>query len=138
MRDGHARAVVPQGTAGAQLMDARELDALCRAMPGATHDRPFSPDVDVWRIAGKLFALAPTDAVSVNLKVEPALGAALREQYPASIRPGYHMNKRHWITVQLDGSLPDGMVADLVEDSYDLVRSKLPARIRRELGDTGQ
>ena len=69
----------------------------------------------------------------MSLKCEPDLAERLRATYP-EVRPGYHLNKRHWNTVALDGSLPDGMVADMLEDSYDLVVSALPRRVRRELG----
>jgi len=69
----------------------------------------------------------------VSLKCEPDLAERLRATYP-EVRPGYHLNKRHWNTVALDGSLPDRMVADMLEDSYDLVVSALPRRVQRELG----
>jgi predicted DNA-binding protein (MmcQ/YjbR family) len=64
---------------------------------------------------------------------EPELALAQRDSYPA-IRPGYHLNKRHWNTITLDGSLPDELVRDLIEDSYDLVVSALPKRVREQLG----
>ena len=73
----------------------------------------------------------------MSLKCEPELAEQLRASYPA-IRPGYHLNKRHWNTVTLDGSVPDGTVADMLEDSYDLIVAKLPARVRRELGWDGE
>jgi predicted DNA-binding protein (MmcQ/YjbR family) len=69
----------------------------------------------------------------VSVKCEPELAVALRRSYPA-IRPGYHLNKRHWNTVTLDGSLRDELVRDLIEDSYDLIVSALPTRLRTELG----
>jgi predicted DNA-binding protein (MmcQ/YjbR family) len=69
----------------------------------------------------------------ISLKCEPALAQQLRTEHPA-IAPGYHLNKRHWNTVTLDGSLADQMVKDLIEDSYDLVVSGLPAARRRALG----
>ena len=71
--------------------------------------------------------------LEVSLKSEPELALQLRASY-AAIRPGYHLNKRHWNTVTLDGSLADALVRDLVEDSYDLVVSALPRRTREELG----
>jgi predicted DNA-binding protein (MmcQ/YjbR family) len=71
--------------------------------------------------------------LEVSVKCEPELALQLRETY-AAIRPGYHLNKTHWNTVTLDGSLPDRLVRDLVEDSYDLVVSALPKRTREELG----
>jgi predicted DNA-binding protein (MmcQ/YjbR family) len=82
-----------------------------------------------------MFALSALERtpLEVSLKCEPELAVGLRDSYPA-IRPGYHLNKRHWNTVTLDGSLPDQLVRDLVEDSYDLVVSALPKRIRAQLG----
>jgi predicted DNA-binding protein (MmcQ/YjbR family) len=69
----------------------------------------------------------------ISLKCEPSLAEQLREAHSA-VTPGYHLNKRHWNTVIIDGSLPEQMIKDMVEDSYDLVVSKLPAARRRELG----
>jgi predicted DNA-binding protein (MmcQ/YjbR family) len=81
-----------------------------------------------------MFALSALGAspLEVSLKCEPELAEQLRESYSA-IRPGYHLNKRHWNTVTLDGSLPDAFVRDLIEDSYDLVASALPKRTREQL-----
>jgi predicted DNA-binding protein (MmcQ/YjbR family) len=82
-----------------------------------------------------MFALSRLEGapLSVSLKCEPALAEELRAAHPA-ITPGYHLNKRHWNTVVLDGSLPDRMIGDLIEDSYDLVVSQLPRARRRALG----
>ena len=71
--------------------------------------------------------------LEVSVKCEPELADQLRHTYRA-IRPGYHLNKRHWNTITLDGSLPDQFVRDLIEDSYDLVVSALPKRVREQLG----
>ena len=104
--------------------------------PGAVLDHPFGPDADVYKVAGKMFALVLSAGAAgprVNLKVDPPDGASLRATYP-SITAGYHMNKRHWITIDLDGSLPDGLVAQLVDDSYELVVAGLPRRVRATLG----
>ena len=82
-----------------------------------------------------MFALSALDRtpLEVSLKCDPGLAVELRTTYPA-IRAGYHLNKRHWNTVTLDGSLPDRLVRDLVEDSYDLVVSARPKRVREQLG----
>lgn len=113
-------------------MNFADLDELCRSFADAVLEHPFGPDVAVYKVAGKLFALAPHDAdpVRVNLKCEPALADQLRTSYPGVILPGYHMNKRHWNTVVLDGTLSNQMVVELVEDSYDLVVEGLPAARR--------
>ena len=117
------------------LVDADQLRRWCIGQPRAIEDFPFGPEHSVFKVAGKMFALSALDRapLEVSVKCEPDLAVALRASYPA-IRPGYHLNKRHWNTITLDGSLPDQLVRDLVEDSYDLVVSALPKRIREELG----
>ena len=109
-------------------MTGDDLHELCLSFPGTSVDHPFGPDTIVYRVAGKLFALAPTgvDPLRVNLKCEPLLAEQLREEYPSAVLPGYHMNKRHWNTVVCDGSIEDDLVVTMVEDSYDLVVSSLP------------
>ena len=116
-------------------MDAAALRSWCLRQPGAVEEFPFGPEHSVFKVAGKIFALSALERapLEVSVKCEPELAEALRRSYRA-IRPGYHLNKRHWNTVTLDGSLEDQMVRDLVEDSYDLVVSALPASIRAQLG----
>lgn len=105
------------------------------ALPGATEDLPFGPGTLVFRVGGKLFALLALDAPepSANLKCDPERAVELRERYDG-VRPGYHMNKRHWNTVGLRGDVPAGVVRDLVDHSYALVRASLPAAARAALG----
>jgi predicted DNA-binding protein (MmcQ/YjbR family) len=116
-------------------MDASELRDWCLRHRGASEDFPFGPDHSVFKVAGKMFALSALDRVplEVSVKCEPELAVGMRASYPA-IRPGYHLNKRHWNTITLDGSLPDQLVRDLIEDSYDLVVGALPRRVRDQLG----
>ena len=116
-------------------MDAAELRGWCLHQGGAFEDFPFGPEHSVFKVAGKMFALSALDRppLEVSVKCEPELAVELRNSYPA-IRPGYHLNKRHWNTITLDGSLSDQMVRDLIEDSYDLVVSALPKRVRDQLG----
>jgi predicted DNA-binding protein (MmcQ/YjbR family) len=115
-------------------MRPAELRDVLLSFAGAEETFPFGPETSVFKVGGKMFALSALSAESlrVSLKCEPALAEALRETH-AAVLPGYHLNKRHWNTVVLDGSLPDGMVTDMIEDSYDLVVSGLPAAKRREL-----
>jgi predicted DNA-binding protein (MmcQ/YjbR family) len=110
-------------------MDAAELRQCCLAYPGAVEDFPFGPEHSVFKVGGKMFALSSLDRtpLEVSVKCEPELAVDLRDSYEA-IRPGYHLNKRHWNTITLDGSLPDQLVRDLIEDSYDLVAN---ASVRR-------
>jgi predicted DNA-binding protein (MmcQ/YjbR family) len=118
-----------------QPMDAAGLRAWCLRQPGAMEEFPFGPEHSVFKVAGKIFALSALDRtpLEVSVKCEPELAVALRESYRA-IRPGYHLNKRHWNTITLDGSLSDRLVYEFVEDSYDLVVSALPRRVREQLG----
>ena len=115
-------------------MDASDLRTWCLQQPGATEDFPFGPASSVFRVAGKMFALSALDRtpLEVSVKCEPELAVGLRESYPA-IRPGYHLNKRHWNTITIDGSLEDRLVRDMVEDSWDLVVDKLPVKRRSAL-----
>ena len=107
---------------------------VCSAQPGAREDYPFGDEVAVFKVADKMFALVPLDAspASVSVKCDPALAEELRARHPA-VRPGYHLNKRHWNTVTLDGSLGDDEVAEMVEHSYRLVVAGLPRRVREAL-----
>ncbi len=112
-------------------MDARELRRWCLAQPGAVEDFPFTHEHSVFKVGGKIFAISALGRapLQVSVKCEPELALQLRDTY-AAIRPGYHLNKRHWNTITLDGSLPDQLVRDLIEDSYDLIVSALPQRLR--------
>ena len=116
-------------------MDAAELRTWCLAQNGAVEDFPFGPEHSVFKVGGKMFALSTLERtpLEVSAKCEPELALQLRDTYTA-IRPGYHLNKRHWITITLDGSLSDQLVRELIADSYDLVVSALPKRTREELG----
>ncbi|MDX6474761.1 MAG: hypothetical protein QOH95_272, partial [Gaiellaceae bacterium] len=115
-------------------VDAAELRRWCLAQTGAVEDFPFGPEHSVFKVGGKLFAISMLEStpLEVSAKCEPDLAVQLRDSYEA-IRPGYHLNKRHWNTVTLDGSVPDTIIRDLVEDSYDLVVSALPKRTRKQL-----
>ena len=115
-------------------MTPDELRRSCLARPGAIEDFPFGEQVSVFKVAGKMFALSDLDGVplEVSLKCDPDLADALRSAH-AAIRPGYHLNKRHWNTVTLDGSLGDDEIDDMIQDSYDLVVSKLTRAQRDDL-----
>ena len=115
-----------------------ELRDHCLSFTGAEETFPFGPATSVFKVAGKMFALSQLGAESlrISLKCEPELAEALRAANAAVI-PGYHLNKRHWNTVIIDGSLPDETIRDMIEDSYDLVVSKLPRARRRALGWRG-
>ncbi|TXS55089.1 MmcQ/YjbR family DNA-binding protein [Streptomyces sp. t39] len=114
-------------------MRARELRALCLEFNAAVEEFPFGPETSVFKVLGKMFALSALDGtpLTVNLKCDPDNAVRLRAEHPA-IAPGWHMNKRHWNTVTV-GDLPDRMVRELVEDSYDLVVAGLPRAERLRL-----
>jgi len=116
---------------------ARALRKFCLSFPGAIETFPFGPETYVFKVEGKLFAISAlgSSPLKVSLKCEPELAAQLRGAHEA-IAPGYHLNKRHWNTVTLDGSLPDAMVRDMVEDSYDLIVAAMPRAVRERLGWT--
>jgi predicted DNA-binding protein (MmcQ/YjbR family) len=115
-------------------MDWDELRDLCLSFPGSEETFPFGFQTSVFKVAGKMFALSRGEAepLQVSVKCEPLLAEQLRAAH-AAIAAGYHLNKRHWNTVTIDGSLPDAMIADMVEDSYDLVVSALSQARQRGL-----
>jgi predicted DNA-binding protein (MmcQ/YjbR family) len=116
-------------------MNAAALRQHCRSFPGAEETFPFGARTSVFKVAGKMFALSQlaADSLRVSVKCEPQLAEMLRATHAAVI-PGYHLNKRHWNTVIIDGSIRDETVRDMIEDSYDLVVSALPRKHRQALG----
>jgi predicted DNA-binding protein (MmcQ/YjbR family) len=118
-------------------MTAAQLRKLCLGFPGAYEDFPFGPEASVFKVEKKMFAISLLGAspLKVSLKCEPELAEELRSSYPDAVAPGYHLNKRHWNTVLCDGgALPDAMIRDMVEDSYDLIVAAMPATVRERLG----
>ena len=111
-----------------------EVLELCSSRPGAVEDYPFGDEAAVFKVGGKMFALVLLDGEpgSVNLKCDPDWAIELRELH-AAVRPGYHMNKRHWNTVELDGTIDDADLHEMVEHSYELVLRALPRRERDAL-----
>lgn len=108
-------------------MDLAEFREYCLGKPSATEDTPFGPDVLVFKVGGKMFALAALDDVptTVNLKCNPDLALDLRDRYE-QVRPGYHMNKKHWNTVEIECGIPDAELRKMIDHSYDLVIKGLP------------
>ncbi|MFE0515212.1 MmcQ/YjbR family DNA-binding protein [Streptomyces sp. NPDC058964] len=116
-------------------MTPKELRDLCMSFNAVVEEFPFDPDTSVFKVLGKMFALSRLDGrpLTVNLKCDPEDAIRLRSEHEGLIVPGYHMNKRHWNTVTVDGELPDRLVRELVEDSYDLVVAGLPRAERLRL-----
>jgi len=108
-------------------MDLAEFREYCLTKPGATEGTPFGPDVLVFKVSGKMFALAVLDELptTVNLKCDPDLALDLRDRYE-QVRPGYHMNKKHWNTVEIENALPDAELRKMIDHSYELVIKRLP------------
>lgn len=108
----------------------------CLSLPGVTEDFPFDAETLAFRVEGKIFLLTNVDQrpLRFNAKCDPARAIELRDQYPA-IQPGYHMNKSHWNTVTVDGSLPAALVRSLVVDSWRLIVGGLPKGRRQPLLD---
>jgi len=105
-------------------MNIESLREYCISKPGAEETFPFGDDTLVFKIRGKIFALVNLDGdLSINLKCDPALALELREEFP-SVLPGYHMNKKHWNTVMIDGSVPDKKIFSWIDHSFDLVKGK--------------
>lgn len=113
-------------------MEREALRAECLSKRGATEDFPFGDDVAVMKVRGKVFALLPVDGSSISLKCDPTRAVMLRDTYPA-ITPGYHLNKRHWNTITLDGSVPEDEIIEMIDHSYDLVVLGLPKKERESL-----
>ncbi len=105
------------------------------ALPGAVEDHPFGPQPLVLKVGGKIFALVAADATPLNisLKCEPDHAQFLRDSFPA-VRPGYHLNKQHWNTVTLDGSIPDAGIRSMIDESYRLVVGGLSKAARSRIG----
>jgi predicted DNA-binding protein (MmcQ/YjbR family) len=118
-------------------MNTEEVQAYCTRKPGVSWDTPFGPDVLVFRVAGKIFALLPLeDPGTINLKCDPERAIELRERHPGIV-PGYHMNKRHWNTVDLRGPVPARLVLELIDHSYELVVAGLPKKVQARLKGGG-
>jgi predicted DNA-binding protein (MmcQ/YjbR family) len=116
-------------------MKLKQFRKIALGKPDASEDFPFGPGTLVLKVAGKMFALVGIDAdpLYANLKCDPLMARAWREQYP-EVTPGYHMNKDHWNSVLLEGSLSNALIAEMIGISYELVVSGLPKRERERLG----
>lgn len=116
------------------MQDLETVRAALMAQPGAEETYPFDTVTLVAKVGGKMFALLGTTGspLQLSLKVDPGFGDALRATYPA-IQPGYHLNKRHWVTLTLDGSLEPALIHELIDGSYRLVVKGLPRAARAQL-----
>lgn len=111
-------------------MNIETLREFCLSLPDTTESFPFDDVTLVLKVGGRMYALISLEGeLSMNLKCDPEMAIDLRERYPA-VLPGYHMNKVHWNTVKIDGSIPDSTIHDWIIHSYELVYSSLPRKIR--------
>ncbi|EYB67106.1 putative MmcQ-like protein [Deinococcus phoenicis] len=117
------------------MLSIADVRAACTALPGSCETFPFGASTLVFKVGGKMYALTDItgDPVTLSLKVRPEWGDELRAGYPAIV-PGYHLNKRHWVTVTLDGTVPDALLQDLLSGSHALVVGSLTRAQRAELG----
>jgi predicted DNA-binding protein (MmcQ/YjbR family) len=114
-------------------MNIEEFRDFCLNMKGVTEDTPFGDDVLVFKVLDKIFALTDINTFDgVNLKCEPEYAIELREKYDF-ILPGYHMNKKHWNTIQNPSFVSDELIKELTNHSYEQVVSKMPKKQREEL-----
>jgi predicted DNA-binding protein (MmcQ/YjbR family) len=114
-------------------MNIEELRNYCLQKQGAVEEYPFGPDTMVFKVGGKLFLLAGiTEGDSFNAKCDPERAIELRERHE-EIQPGYHMNKKHWNTIYMNGSLSNKQLRELIDHSYDLIFNSLPAKTRKEI-----
>ena len=106
-------------------MNIEEFRIYCLSKPGVTESTPFGPDTLVFKVLDKLFALAPLDdSFSFNVKCDPELAIDLRERY-SCVQPGYHMNKKMWNTIYVDGSVSDKLLREWIDHSYEEVVKKM-------------
>lgn len=114
-------------------MNIEELREFCLSKKGATESFPFDDKTLVFKVMNKMFALTNIEGdLSVNLKCEPEKAISLREEYSAVI-PGYHMNKKHWNTVNIDGSITKHLIEQWIDDSYNLIVKSLTKKVQEEL-----
>jgi predicted DNA-binding protein (MmcQ/YjbR family) len=114
-------------------MDIEEIREYCLAKKGVTEEFPFDETTLVFKVMGKMFVLTTLEAnLYLNLKCEPAKAIELRESNPA-VQPGYHMNKKHWNTVYIDGSMSRDLLRELIDHSYDLVVDGLSGKLKNQI-----
>ncbi|MGJ8657174.1 MAG: MmcQ/YjbR family DNA-binding protein [Akkermansiaceae bacterium] len=115
-------------------MDLDQLIQQCMSYPEVEETSPFGPDTLVYKVCGKMFALTSPDSfpTAVNLKCDPDRALELRDEYDA-VKPGYHMNKKHWNTVTLDGSVPSKLIEEMIVESLRLVVQSLKKADRERI-----
>ena len=114
-------------------MNIEELRIYCLSRPAVTESFPFDETTLVFKVMNRMFALTDLEGdFTINLKCDPEKAFELREQF-ACVQPGYHMNKKHWNTIYIDGSVDDNLLYEWIDHSYELVVQKLPGKDRKKL-----
>ncbi len=114
-------------------MNIEAFREYCLAKPGVSEGFPFDEKTLVFKVMGKMFALTNVDLFqSVNLKCDPEYATELRETFQG-VKPGYHMSKKHWNTISIESDVPDKLILELIDQSYELVVKSLTKRLRNEL-----
>lgn len=117
-------------------MDIEFYREYCLSKPSVTEETPFGPTALVFKVMGKMFALADLESFkTINLKCDPEKAEELRAEY-SGVTPGYHMSKKHWNTIVTDGSIEDKLLLQWTNDSYNLVVAGMPKKVREELKNT--
>jgi len=115
-------------------MNLSQFQEYCLSLPGVTEEFPFGDEILVYKVCGKVFALSGlSNFESINLKCDPEEAVELRERYEGVI-PGYHMNKKHWNTVDVHSGIPNKLLLEWIRNSYNLVVASLPKKEREKLG----
>lgn len=116
-------------------MNIEEFREYCISKKGVTESFPFGQQTLVFKVMDKIFALSGLDQhpATANLKCDPEKALELREEFDGLIVPGFHMNKKHWNTIQLEGNLPSKLILQLIDHSYNLVAKSLPKKLQTEL-----
>lgn len=113
-------------------MNIEELRDYCLAKPAVTEGFPFGEDTLVFKVGEKIFLITSLGQPSFNVKCDPEKAVELREQFN-EVKPGYHMNKKHWNTVRTDGLLTNTQLRDMIDHSYDLILKSLPKKLQAEI-----
>ena len=115
-------------------MNIESFQTYCLAKAGVTEEFPFGNETMVYKVMGKVFALTSLESTpfSINLKCDPERALQLREEHDC-VLPGYHMNKNHWNTISVIGSIADDLILEWTDDSYELVVRSLPKKLKEEL-----
>ena len=116
------------------MMDIEMTRQYCLAKKGVTESFPFDNETLVFKVMNKIFALMSLERMpfSVNLKCDPERAIELREEH-GEVQPGYHMNKKHWNTVNFEGNLSPKLLREMIDHSYELIVASLPKKVQREL-----